>query len=280
MNYRMKYHLVTKQQTMKQLIIAAFLIFSIGVSAQEIPERPNPPKLLNDYAELLSNTQRQHLENSLAQFARETSTQIAILLVKDFGGTSREDFAYKVGEKWGIGQKGKDNGIVVVIKPRIGNSRGQAFIATGYGLEGAVPDAVAKRIIDNEMIPSFKQGDYYSGIARSTARLMELTRGEYTADDYLNRTNRRGRGIGPIGIIIFFIIVSFVMRSAGSRRRSSLGGSSLPFWMLLTMMGNRDNDSHGGSFGNFSSGSGGFGGGGFGGFGGGSFGGGGAGGSW
>ncbi|MCU4156769.1 TPM domain-containing protein [Carboxylicivirga sp. A043] len=265
----------------KTLLLLLTVLCAIVANAQDIPEKPNPPRLMNDFAGLISSQQEQQLEQALSQFARETSTQIAILTVKDFGGTSREDFAYKVGEKWGIGQQGKNNGIVVVIKPRIGNSRGQAFIATGYGLEGAVPDAVANRIIDHEMIPSFKQGDYFSGIALATNRLMELTRGEYTADDYMNET-KGGGGFGIFGIIIFFAIVSFIMRGAGGHRRSNLGGSSLPFWLLMSMMGSRSSGSHGGSFGNFSSGSGGFGGGGggFGGFGGGSFGGGGAGGSW
>jgi uncharacterized protein len=259
---------------MNKYILIVLVLWTSLATGQEIPERPNPPQLLNDYAGLLSAQQEQQIESHLVQFERETSTQIAILLVNDFGGTSRDDFAYKVGEKWGIGQKGKNNGIVVVIKPRIGNSRGEAFIATGYGLEGAVPDAVANRIIDHEMIPSFKQGDYYSGVVLATNRLMELTRGEYTADEYLDKTGNGG-GIGFLGIIFFFVMIFFIIKSAGGQRRNSLGGSSLPFWLLMSMMGGRSNSSHGGSFGNFSSG-----GGGFGGFGGGSFGGGGAGGSW
>ncbi|TRX62969.1 YgcG family protein [Carboxylicivirga sp. M1479] len=263
----------------KRYIFILTVLFASFASAQDIPERSNPPRLLNDYAGLLSSEQQQRLESHLSQFARETSTQITILLVNDFGGTSREDFAFKVGEKWGVGQKGKNNGIVVVVKPRIGNSRGQAFIATGYGLEGAVPDAVANRIIDKEMIPYFKQGDYFSGIAVASNRLMELTRGEYTADEYLNKTGKGG-GFGIIGIVFIFAIISFVMRAAGGNRRSNLGGSSLPFWVLMSAMGGRSNSSHGGSFGNFTSGGGSFGGGGFGGFGGGGFGGGGAGGSW
>ncbi|WP_430816466.1 TPM domain-containing protein [Carboxylicivirga sp. RSCT41] len=265
---------------MKKYILLLTVLIATCAYAQDIPEKPSSDQLMHDYAGLLSEQQEKSIEQVLAQFARETSTQIAILTVNDFGGTSREDFAIKVGEKWGIGQKGKNNGLVVVIKPRVGNSRGQAFIATGYGLEGAVPDAVVKRIIDKEMVPSFKQGDYYSGIALAANRLMDLTRGEYTADDYLNET-KGGGGFGVFGIIIFFAIVSFVMKASGGHRRSNIGGSSLPFWLLMSMMGSRSSGSHGGSFGNFSSGSGGFGSsGGFGGFGGGSFGGGGAGGSW
>ncbi|WP_439184641.1 TPM domain-containing protein [Carboxylicivirga taeanensis] len=264
---------------MNKFFLIIIALWTSLASAQDIPERPNPPRLVNDYAGLLTAEQEQQIERHLAQFARETSTQIAILLVNDFGGTSREDFAFKVGEKWGIGQKGKNNGIVMVVKPKIGNSRGQAFIATGYGLEGAVPDAVANRIIDQEMIPSFKQNDYYSGIARATNTLMQLTRGEYSAEDYLNRT-KKGGGLGLFGIIFIIAIISFVMKAAGGQRRNSIGGSSLPFWLLMSMMGSRSNSLHGGSFGNFSGGGGSFGGGGFGGFGGGSFGGGGAGGSW
>ena len=260
---------------MKHYILILTLLLSSLAIGQEIPKKPVPPRLVNDYVGVLSSKQVNDLESSLAQFAKQTSTQIAILVVKDFGGTSREDFAQKVAEAWGVGQKGKNNGIVMVIKPKIDNARGEAYIATGYGLEGAVPDAVAHRIVDLEMIPSFKQGDYYTGIKKGTIRLMELTKGEYTAEEYMGKTsNKSGILMGLFGLALFGM-AALMFRRGQKKRRSNIGSSKLPYWLLMSMMGNSNRRSHGGSFGDFTRGSGGFGG-----FGGGTFGGGGAGGSW
>lgn len=257
------------------LLLLTLLISSLSIG-QDIPKKPVPPRLVNDYVGVLNSKQERDLESSLTQFAKQTSTQIAVLVVKDFGGTSREDFAQKVAEEWGVGQKGKNNGIVMVIKPKIDNARGEAYIATGYGLEGAVPDAVAHRIVDFEMIPSFKEGDYYTGIKKASLRLMELTKGEYTADEYMGKTSTNsGLVMGLFGLALFGMAALMFRRGQKKRRRSNIGSSKLPYWLLMSMMGNSNRRSHGGSFGDFSSGSGGFGG-----FGGGTFGGGGAGGSW
>ena len=145
------------------------------------------------------------------------------------------------------------------------------FIATGYGLEGVLPDAVVNgTIIDNEMIPYFKQNDYFSGLASGIKVIMEISREEYTAEQYQQNVGGGGSVI-PFFVIMFVLIFSVFGR--GRKRRFYSPGRSLPFWLAMGMMsGGR---SSGGSFGNFSSGSGGFGG-----FGGGGFGGGGAGGSW
>ncbi len=265
---------------MKNIFIVFLVFVSVSLSAQKLPEKPNPPRLVNDFAGVLSPEERQALERELVQFNDQTSTQISIVTVKSLDGTSVDDYAFKLGEKWGIGRKGKDNGILILVKPKIGREKGRAFIATGYGLEGAVPDAVANRIVNNEMIPRFKQNDYYGGLQAATTTLMKLTKGEFTADGYMKRTEPQ---VSPVAAFIPFIIflIFFFLFSRGRRaQRSSLGRSNLPFWIFLGMMGsgNRGSSGHWDSF----SGGGGFGGGGssFGGFGGGGFGGGGAGGSW
>ncbi len=260
-------------------IVALLIIFSaLTASAQQLPDKPKPPRIVNDFAGVLSPQERDNLERQLVQFNRETSTQIAIVTVKSLDGTSVDDYAFKLGEKWGIGQKGKDNGVLILVKPKYGNEKGQAFIALGYGLEGVVPDAFANRIVDNEMIPHFRNNDYYSGLLAAMTRLTQLTKGEFTAENYMKQTSHKGKVGGGIGTIIFMIIIFFIFSRAGSARKSSMG-RSLPFWVFLGMMGG--GRSHGGSWDSFSGGGGSFGGGGgFGGFGGGSFGGGGAGGSW
>ncbi len=251
-------------------LITAFICF-ISISVAQIPDRPVPPRLVNDFANILNENQKAQLEDSLVQFARATSTQIVVVTVSDLEGNEPGDYAFKIGEKWGVGQKGEDNGLVVLVKPKQGNSKGQVFIATGYGLEGVLPDAVLNStVVDNEMIPRFKENDYYGGISSGIKVIMDISRGEYTAEQYQQFYSKKADGIVP-AIIIFILVFVFIMR--GRRNRFYSPGKSLPFWLALGMMsgGNRS----GGSFGNFSSGSGGFGG-----FGGGSFGGGGAGGSW
>jgi len=258
------------------LVLLSFL--SVSSLAQDFPERSNPPRIVNDYTNFLSKAEGNALENKLVQFSYETSTQIAIVIIPSLDGYDKSSYAFALGEKWGIGQKGKDNGMLILVKPKYQNSKGEVFIATGYGLEGAVPDAITKRIVNNEIIPYFKQGMYYKGLDEATNRIMELTRGEYTADEYAQRTKGNVGSAIP-GIVIFLIIIVFSFVGRAKRARHYAVGHNVPFWIALGMLSS--NRSHGGSFGNFSSGGGSFGGGGgFGGFGGGSFGGGGAGGSW
>ena len=264
----------------KILSLAIFILTVFASGAQNIPEKPNPPRLVNDLAGVLTPEQRNALEQQLVKFNNETSTQISIVTVKSLDGTSVDDYAFKLGEKWGIGQKGKDNGILILVKPKTRNEKGRAFIATGYGLEGAVPDAVANRIVNNEMIPHFRQNDYYGGLQAAVNTLMKLTKGEFTADGYMKRTQSQGSPFAAFIPFLIFLIFAVVFGRAKRAQRSSLGGSNVPFWVFLGMMGSgRGNSGH---WDNFSGGGGGSfgGGGGFGGFGGGSFGGGGAGGSW
>jgi uncharacterized protein len=258
------------------LILAGFL----PVVAQDIPARPDPPRLVNDFAGILSADEIQALENKLVVFNDSTSTQITVVIVKSLNGYDKSEFARLIGEQWGVGQKGKNNGAVVVIKPKYPNEKGEAVIQTGYGLEGAIPDALAKRIVENEMIPNFSKGNYYAGIDAATTTMISLSKGEYTADQYAKRNKKKS---SPFALLIPVIIMGIVfMLIRGSRAQGMSVGKSIPFWTAFMLLGSMGRG-HSGSWNNFSSGSGGFGGGGgggFGGFGGGSFGGGGAGGSW
>lgn len=255
---------------LKIILLSGLFLFNINGFSQEIPDRPTPPRLVNDFANILTAKEKQALENKLVTFNNETSTQIAIVTIKSLNGYDKADFSFQLGEKWGVGQKGSDNGIVILVKPKTAQERGETFIAPGYGLEGVVPDATAKRIVEHDMMPLFKKGEYYLGLDAATNTLISLTKGEFTATQYNKATRKKSSGLP----ILFILIVIFFVFFGRSGRHQSMG-HNLPFWMLLGMMGSGG----GGSFGDFSSGSGSFGGG-FGGFGGGSFGGGGAGGSW
>jgi uncharacterized protein len=222
------------------------------------------------------------LEQKLVTFNRQTSNQITVVVVQDLGGMAPQQFAYKIGEEWKVGQKEFDNGIVVLVKPKQNRVKGQAFIATGYGLEGAVPDATAKRIVEHEMIPAFKKNQYATGINNALNVLIEITQGEYTAQDYQKKTNDGGGWVALVPFLAIVITIILMNRrykdsysSYGGHRRSGDG------LLAALFFGSMLSGSHSGKWNDFSSGGGSFGGGGgFGGFGGGSFGGGGAGGSW
>lgn len=252
------------------------LLFITKPLMAQIPERPNPPRLVNDFAGILQNQEVRQLEEKLTRFARETSTQIVIVTVSDLEGYDPGDFAFRLGESWGVGQKDTNNGLVILVKPKTGNEQGRIFIATGYGLEGVLPDATLNGpVIDTEMIPYFRQNNYYQGLESGTNVIMDIARGEYTAEYYEENYAQQGGSIFPV-LFIFFLLFVILPILRSSRRRAYSPGKNLPLWLALGLLsGGR---SHPGSFNNFSSGSGGFGG--FGGFGGGSFGGGGAGGSW
>ncbi len=253
------------------------ILISGNLSAQDIPDRPYPPKLVNDFAEMLSSEDTQALENKLVAFNDSTSTQIAIVTISDLKGYHVADYAQRLAQKWGIGQKDLNNGMLILIKPKTGSSRGYVAIEQGYGLEGAIPDITCAQIIDYEIIPAFRQEDYYGGLDQATNILMALASEEFSADEYGKQAEDDTGAIIPIIIfIIIFVIVIFI-RSSGGRNQRHISDKGLPLWMLLSMM-NWGKGSHSGSWGRFSGG--GRSGGGFGGFGGGSFGGGGASGSW
>ncbi len=257
------------------LLISLWVISQI-IGAQ-VPERPQPARLVNDLANVFTEEQRQTLEQVLVAFNDSTSNQIAIVTLKDLGGQDKAQLAYEIGEKWGVGQKKFDNGIVILLKPKT-DTKGAVFIATGYGLEGALPDAICKRIVENEMIPYFRQNDYFGGVVNGLRVIMPVATGEYKY-----KVEKKGGSSAHGLIVLIIIIVIIVIISKRNRNNGDFngrgGGGGLDLWSLIFLAG-MSNRSHSGSWGGFSGGSGSSGGGDFGGFGGGSFGGGGAGGSW
>ena len=240
---------------------------------ESIPERPNPPILINNlsksFPDFISAQEESQLEKKLENFANQTSNQIVIVIVDDIGEMEPYDFATRLGEKWGVGQKDNDNGIVILIKPTAGKVKRKYFIAPGRGLEGAIPDLTCRKIEENELIPNLKSGNYYEALNKTTDVLISLAKGEYNSDAYGQKHSKKGL---PIGIVIplIFIILFIILKS----NKGGTGANGLSMgtgFFLGSMLGS------GGGFGGGGSSSSG---GGFGGFGGGSFGGGGAGGDW
>lgn len=256
---------------MKRLFFIPLLL-ALTVNAQEdcLLEQKPVQDLVQDYAGVLTESEEEGLRHALIAFDDSTSTQVLIVTVTSLCGYDKASFTYELGEKWGVGNAQFDNGIVIMVKPKEIDGRGETFIATGYGLEGVLPDAIAKRIVEYEMIPHFKEKDYYSGIEAAAVTIMEITSGEYSADEY-SKSNA-WKAILPFIFVIVVFIVIIALKVGQTRRYAHTNG--MTFWAAWSLM-NATRSSHGGSWGNFSSG-----GGSFGGFGGGSFGGGGAGGSW
>ena len=269
---------------MKYLFLALLVILSLFATAQidkVIPERPSPPTLVNDFAHQLTPDQKQTLEQKLVAYDDSTSNQIAVVTMATTGDYDIQDVALGILRKWGVGNKDKNNGIVILAA--INDHK--VWIATGYGLEGAVPDITAKAIIDNDILPNFREGNFYRGFDAGTNSIIKAAAGEYKAPDgYANRGIKKGIGFGKIiiGIIIFIIVLSMFGSGGGGgggyvSRRGSSG------WLGPFILGSMLGRGSGGGFGGGGFGGGGFGGGGgggFGGFGGGGGGGGGAGGSW
>ena len=256
-------------------------IFSVSTFAQECFPKKNNSHLVYDQSNLLSASEEQSLDAKLTQFSLNSSNQIVVVIVDDLCGMDPAMYSTELGQKWGVGQAKEDNGIVILVKPTGGAGQRKTHISIGYGLEGVIPDAIAKRIVNNELLPNFKQGQFYNGLNQATGVLMALAIQEYDYQTY----QKQSGGEKPVGAILFlvFLMVFFVIFLNYKRINTYAKTNNLGFWAALLLL-NESSRSHRGSWNSFHGGSGGFGGGssggGFGGFGGGGFGGGGAGGSW
>jgi uncharacterized protein len=270
---------------MKKLALLISLLFSVCAFAQienVTPKRPSPPRLVNDFADILTQDQANELERKLVAYDDSTSNQIAVVLlptVTDKNGIEYpiEDVALKILRDWGVGSQKNNNGIVILAAMQEHKLR----IEVGYGLEGAIPDMIAKSIIENDLRPNFRNQDYYRGLDAAINSIIQAAAGEYKAPEgYGDRKNSKGVGIGKIivGIIILIVILSmFGGGGRGGGYMSRRGSGWLGPFILGEMLGSAGRGSGGWSGGGGGwSGSGG----GFGGFGGGSGGGGGASGGW
>lgn len=248
-------------------LLAALLASPASAQRYDFPPKPSGPVL--DQGEMLSGGEERALARKLSAYEDTSSTAVVVVTLQSLNGAPVDDYAISLGRDWGVGQEGKDNGVVVLVSK---NDR-KMFIATGYGVEGALPDATANQIVERIMTPAFRQGEFYAGLDRGTDAIIQATAGEYTADESVSSSGS-GDGISTTLIYIFLILAYFIGSSFWRRGRGKgakkshrrHGGMPVIIW------GGGGSSHGGGGFGG--------GGGGFGGFGGGSFGGGGAGGSW
>ncbi|MCW3461812.1 TPM domain-containing protein [Chitinophaga nivalis] len=249
------------------------MIAGLLANAQQIPPRPNPPTLVNDFTGTLLKNEEDALEQKLVTYYDSTSTQIAVVILKSVGDYDISQVSLKILRDWGIGTKGKNNGVLLLIALDDRKLR----IETGYGMEGAIPDAVANEIISRILKPAFREKHYYEGLDAATDALIKAAAGEYRADP---RQSKPGIGVGTLFLLIMVIviIISIISRGGGGGGRG--GGTTYNrrggwIWPVIGGLSGFGSGSRGGGWSGGDSG-----GGGFGGFGGGSGGGGGASGSW
>jgi uncharacterized protein len=260
---------------LKKTSLILFLLFAgFWAFPQQFPPKPNT--LVTDYTNTLSAASQQQLENKLVAFDDSTSTQIAVVIMKSVNGYDINEYGTKLGRAWGIGTKGKNNGILVLVAL----DDHKVSIQTGYGAEGAVPDITTHEIIEHDIVPDFKQGDYYGGLNAATDDLIKYMKGEYKSP--AKPADDTGSGWGGIFLLVFIVVIILIIifRGKGGGGGQIIGGrgGASPFWWFMggAMLGRGS-----GGWGGFSGGDGGGdSGGGFGGFGGGDFGGGGSSGSW
>ncbi len=254
---------------MKKLFaLIALVLMSLTSQAQWLPERTN--RLVNDYSGMLTEQQREALEQRLVAFDDSTSNQILVVITPTLEGDDENAAAQRIGQAWGVGQAEFRNGVVILIKSKTEDEDwGAVAISTGYGVEGALPDVFCKHIIDERMLSPLGEGDYYRAITAALDIIEPVLAGEYSYAQY--RKDERREGFIALGVFVAFIGIVIVLIAIWAKKHpdqwnnggTGSGGSGIYF-------GGFPGGGHrGGGFGSF-------GGGGFGGFGGGSFGGGGA----
>lgn len=252
------------------LLCLTVLLFAVPLGAADVdlfPDKPEPPRLVNDLAGCFDKEKADSLEEALVCFDDSTSNQLCVVTVPDLGGYDIAEYALKIGNKWGVGSN-KNNGIIILLKPKGEGPYTEVTIQVGYGLEGAIPDIYCYRIIQNIMGPHLSNQEYFEAVVKGSQELMALAKGEISEPRCGSKDDDTDAMIGLIMLLFIvpfaWVLIKFVGGGGGggsSSSGSSFGGGS----------------SYGG-FGGFGGGwsSGGSSGGGFGGFGGGSFGGGGA----
>jgi uncharacterized protein len=253
------------------LALALLAFFSIAVVPALALVLPTLSGRIVDDANILDPPTRAALDQKLAALEAKTTDQLVIVTLKSLQGTSIEDFGVQLGRSWRIGQRDKNNGVLLIVAP----SERKVRIEVGYGLEGTLTDAVSKLIIENAIVPRFRANDIPGGVTRGVDDIISVLTGD--AEEWKQRAAKRPDPPLPLGTILililalamFAVVFATIVGAMPSQSNSRRRWSSAPWWT-----GSSGGFSGGGGFGG-----GGFGGGGFGG-GGGSFGGGGASGSW
>jgi uncharacterized protein len=234
-----------------------------------IPDVPIHKALVNDLADMLSNEDELKLETKLLDFEKTTSNEVTIVTVESLGDLDANMFALQLGRKWDIGKEARKNGVLILASK---NDR-KINIAPGYGLQGALPDVICGRIIRDEIVPFFKEKNYYRGFDAATTSIIKATQGEFSNDQF---QQQEGSGLGFVllllmlfGLIFLFFFLSRNRKNIYVSRRGynyDDGWSNLPRsgtgWFTSGGWGDSGGSSGGGGFGGFGGGGGGFDGGG------------------
>ena len=259
----------------KTFWIALVCMFTqIGLAQFTIPEKPSFQTSVYDYAKVLSDSEKQQLEEKLVRYSDSTSTQIVVVTIDNLKGEDIGILAPKWGHEWGVGQAKEDNGVFILLS----KEDRKIWIAPGYGVEDKLIAGTTGEIVRNVIVPEFKAGSYYNGLDKGADAIFDVLKGKYKG----SRKNGMKNGVSPFVILlVLFVIVLIIVSSVkGNGKGNGRGGGmmrspSLLDIIVLSSLGRNSGGGFGGGFGG-SSGGGGFGGG----FGGGGFSGGGAGGSW
>lgn len=245
------------------IFLAAILSFTT-VYSQKKKTQPTEHQIrayVTDKTGTLTQSQISSLEKKLSGFEKETSNQVIVYMMSTLSGESLEETSIEIAEKNGIGQKGKNNGVLLFI---VKDDR-KLRIEVGYGLEGALPDALCNQIIRKEITPYFKQGKFYEGIDAGVNAIIEATKGEYKQDKKESGDDNFGFGLCciPFPAIIFIVIFGLLFFIPIFKRIFGLGGSRRGNWFFTGGSSSGSSWSSGSSsFGGFSGGGGSFGGGG------------------
>lgn len=237
-------------------MICLFLLIPLALTAQDLPE--NPTGHVNDFADMLTQAEEQRLETKLRNYRDTTTTVIAIATLNSLQGYPIEDIGTRLFNDWNLWEGDKDNGILILIA----KEERQMRIEVGYGLEGAIPDVMAGRIIREILTPQFKQGQFYSGLDVASSAIIQLASGEYTGQ--LTAENRNANQDDISSFIVFILFIIFVVyassrgggRNNGRRRKQRTLGSGGYIWLGGGGFSGRSGGGSSGGFGGFSGGGG------------------------
>jgi uncharacterized protein len=237
--------------------------FSIAFSclAAEPPLPPKPANYFTDQAGIVNAEVTRYLNRQLDQFERETSNQLVVAIYPNLPeGAELNDYVFRTYQSWAIGQKGRDNGVLMMafIKDR------KIRIEVGYGLEGAIPDSVAARIIREVIAPHFKSGAYGSGLEEGVDAIIRATKGEYQGTGHVVADRRSSSGSGLLTWLVLLPIIALIIWFHLGDTMIQRGGRTV-FWGLLNVLASGSSGSSrggGGGGGGFSGGGGSSGGGG------------------
>jgi len=239
----MTFRTAVKQQLLFWLLLPVWAV-------AQFPEPQQPARLVNDFANVMSAAQQAELEQMLVAYDDSTSTQIAIVTVKTLEGYDVADYANRLYEKWGIGGKENNNGVLILL----GLDERKVRIETGYGVEDRLTDALSRRIIEQQLLPAFREGDYAGGFAKASLTIIDILSGAYV--------NEKGEGEGIpgslIGIVLLFILFIIIAnaRNGGGGQSFTGRGRNIhqPFFFPMGGGSSWGGGGGGGSFGGFGGG--------------------------